>query len=173
MRLISSLLAIGALALLFAESASAATTSGTVTATDTPSRSVTIRSDDGKELRFSSNDATRIEREGTKLTLEELPMGVHVSVTTPQAPAEAESAMLASRIQVHETIAPVTSGSQSEVTVESAGPDGGQPQRTVQVESGDYSQEAPLQSAASRLPLIAMLGIAALAIAGILRLRRR
>lgn len=173
MKLIFSPLTIGALAFLLAGSAGAATTSGAVVATDTPNRSITIQSDDGREFRFTSNDATRIEQSGTAVTLENLREGARVTVTSEHAAAEAGSALLASRIQVDEAIAAAASGPQSEVTVESAGPDGGRTLHTVQVQSGDYAKAPPLPSAASRLPLLAMLGVAGIAIAVVIRLRRR
>lgn len=138
MNQIVSALAFSALALLIAADAGAATTSGTIAATDPANQSFTVRIGDGAEYRFTSNDATQIERNGTKLELGDLANGVHVVVTTEKAPAVAGSAMLASRIQVDAAIADGAPGARSEVTVESAGPDGGQPRRTVQVESGDH-----------------------------------
>ena len=138
MHSIFSALASSALALLLAVDAGAATTSGTIAATDPANRSITVRSGDGGEYRFTSNDATQIERDGTKVALGDLANGVHVIVTTEQAPSVAGSALLASRIQVDAAIADGAPGARSEVTVESAGPDGGQLQRTVQVQSGDY-----------------------------------
>lgn len=171
----------GAIALLVGTPADAATTIGKVLVTDALTSAITIETDDGRRFEFTTNDATKIEHKGMGVALGDLREDSRVTVTTEQAPTDPLIAMLATRVQVEEmaVAAPVSASESAAGTarVESAGKDGGLPNRTAQVQSADYDAS---QRTAERLPktatpllLIALLGAGFLVSGLVLRMRRR
>ena len=168
-----------AIALLVGMSANAATTSGKVVVTDALTSAITIETDDGRQFQFTMNDATKIEHKGMGVPLGDLREDSRVTVTTEQVPTDPLVPMLATRVQVDEAAvaAPASESAAGTASVESAGKDGGLPNRTAQVQSADYDAA---QRTAERLPktatpllLIALLGAGFLASGLVLRMRRR
>jgi len=171
----------GAVALLVGTAASAVTTSGKIVATDARTSAITIKTDDGRRLPFTMNDATKIEHKGVNVALGDLGEDSRVTVTTEQTPADPLTPMLATRVQVEEmaVAAPVSDAESATDTarVESAGADGDRPGHTAQVHSADYDEsQRPaerLPKTATPLPLLAVLGAGFLATGLVLGMRRR
>ncbi len=171
----------GAIALLVGTPANAATTSGRVVATDALRSAITIQTDDGRRFLFTRNDATKIEQKGIDVALGDLRKDSRVTVTTEQAPTDPLVPMLATRVQVDEMAvaspAPASESATDTARVESAGKDGGLPNRTAQVQSADYdASQRPaerLPKTATPLPLIALFGAGFLASGLVLRMQRR
>lgn len=171
----------GAIALLVGTAANAATTSGKVVATDVLTNAITVETDDGTRFLFTRTDATKIEQKGVDVALGDIRKDSRVTVTTEQTPTDPLIPMFATHVQVDEmAVAAPTPASEAPpgtARVESAGANGGQPNRTAQVQSAEYDEaQRPaerLPTTATPLALIAVLGAGSLASGLVLRLRRR
>jgi hypothetical protein len=109
MNRILSLTAGMALAFL-ATSAYAATTTGVVVSTDTPTNVVTIQTADGQKFSFEKNDATTIEPAGNATWFVDLKPGATITVTSDDAPTDTTVRLLATHVQLDKAVAgaPVT-----------------------------------------------------------------
>lgn len=94
------------LALAFlATTAQAATTTGVVVSTDTPTNVVTIRTASGQNFSFEKNDATTIEPAGTATWFVDLEPGATITVTSDQVPTDTTVRLLATHVQLDKTAA--------------------------------------------------------------------
>jgi hypothetical protein len=104
MNRILSLTAGMALAFL-ATSSHAATTTGVVVSTDTPTNVVTIRTADGQNFSFEKNDATTIDPAGNATWFVDLKPGATITVTSEEAPTDTTVQLLATHVQLDKMVA--------------------------------------------------------------------
>jgi hypothetical protein len=88
-----------------ATSAHAATTTGVVVSTDTPTNVVTIQTADGQKFSFEKNDATTIEPAGNATWFVDLEPGATITVTSDDAPTDTTVRLLATHVQLDKTVA--------------------------------------------------------------------
>jgi hypothetical protein len=189
-----SLMMGGALALLVGTAANAATTTGTVVATDAVTNTITIETETGKRFLFTRNDATKVEQKGVTVALGDIREKSRVIVTTAETPTDSLEPMLATRVDVDEmAVAAAPLPSPTSARVESARDDGSDPMNTAEVNSAsdesraermarddsaaermdrDDSRAERLPTTATPLPLIALFGAGSLAAGLALRMRR-
>lgn len=98
-------LTVGMALALLATSAHAATTTGVVVSTDTPTNVVIIQTADGQKFSFEKNDATTVEPAGNATWFADLEPGATITVTSDEAPADTTVRLLATHVQLDKTVA--------------------------------------------------------------------
>jgi hypothetical protein len=169
----------------------AATTTGVVVSTDDSTKIVTIRTEDGRQLSFLTNDATTFDPAGTAESFAELEAGDRITVTSDQAPSDPAVQLTATRLRID---APSAAGANVRTddsrmgtadsrgtedsrmgTADSRGTDDSRMGTADSRRTDDSRMEmaSRLPSTATPLPLLAIAAMGSI-LAGIgLRLRRR